>query len=120
MASKKKPAKEPLSAGDRLKASVLEEYAELSEAELQLLGKAASVADLLERVEAELVTAPLVESGSRRQPIPSPLIRTAVELQQHFLMLLRALGLPLGDDGEEPLVSQQARKAAMSRWHGRS
>ncbi len=108
------------SAGDRLRKAILAEF-ELTDPELELLAKAASVADLLDRVEGELAGAPLVEAGSRGQPVASPLIRSQIELGGHLVRLLEALALPLGDeDNEESRTTQQARKAAMVRWHGRS
>lgn len=116
----KNRAKKPTSAGDRLRVAIEAEF-DLSEAEGLLLAKACSTADLLERVEVEVATAPLVKSGSRHQPVSNPLIRTLMELQQHFVMLLQALRVPLGDeDPEEAATSRLARKAAMVRWHGRA
>jgi hypothetical protein len=120
---RKKPGtrrpKRPVSAGDRLRAAILDEF-ELSEAEAQLLEKAAATADLLERVEAEVAVAPLVKAGSRGQPVAHPLIETQVELGAHLVRLLGALGLPLTeDDPQGAEVSRMARKAAMARWHGR-
>lgn len=52
------------SAGDRLRKAILDQF-ELTDPELELLAKAASVADLLDRVEAQLADAPLIETGSR-------------------------------------------------------
>jgi hypothetical protein len=111
--------KKPVTPGDRLRAAIEAEF-ELSEGEGLLLDKACATADLLERVEAEVATAPLVESGSRHQPVSNPLIRTQMELQQHLVMLLQAMRLPLGEeDPEEATTSRLARKAAMARWYGR-
>ena len=67
-----------------------------------------------------IVTAPLVQAGSRSQPVSNPLIRTMQELQQHLVMLLEALRVPLGEeDPQEATTSRLARKAALTRWHGR-
>ena len=112
--------KKSITGGDRLRTAIEDEF-ELSEPEGLLLEKAAAVADLLERVEAEVAVAPLLASGSRRQPVPNPLIQTMRELQQHLVALLAALGVPLGEeqDPQEATTSRLARKAAMARWHGR-
>jgi len=92
----------------------------LSEAEGLLLEKACATADLLERVEAEVATGALVKAGSRGQPVADPLIQTQVELGAHLIRLLEALRVPFGEeDPEEAMTSQLARKAAMTRWHGR-
>ena len=121
---RKKPGtkrpKRPVSAGGRLRESISEEF-ELSEAEGLLLEKAAGVADLLERVEREVATGPLVVEGSRQQQVAHPLIGTQVELGAHLVRLLEALRVPLGEeDPQEAMTSQLARKAAMTRWHGRA
>ena len=115
-----KRPKKPASAGDRLRTAIEGEF-ELSEAEGLLLAKACSTADLLQRVEAEVTAAPLLGVGSRHQPISNPLIRTQMELQQHLVALLQALRVPLGDeDPQEATTSRMARKAALTRWHGRA
>jgi hypothetical protein len=121
---RKKPGtkrpKKPTSVGGRLRESISEEF-ELSEAEGLLLEKACSVADLLERVEAEVSAAPLVKAGSRGQPVAHPLIAAQVELGAHLVRLLEALRVPLGEENpQEAMTSQLARKAAMTRWHGRA
>jgi len=120
---RKKPGtkrpKKSISAGDRLRKAITSEY-ELSEAEAQLLEKAAVTANLLERVEAEVAAGLLVEAGSRGQPVAHPLIQTQVELGAHLVRLLEALRVPLGEeDPEEATTSRMARRAAMTRWHGR-
>jgi hypothetical protein len=119
-ASKKRPKKSE-TAGGRLRTAITEEF-DLSEAETLLLAKACATADLLERVEAEMTAAPLVEAGSRGQPVANPLIQTQIELGSHLVRLLEALRLPIGEeeDPQDALVSQMARKAAMTRWHGRA
>jgi hypothetical protein len=117
--SSKRPTK-PASAGARLRAAIEGEF-ELTEAEGLLLAKACATADLLERVEREVATALLLAVGSRHQPVPNPLIQTHVELGAHLVRLLQALRVPLGEeDLEESTTSRLARKAAMTRWHGRS
>lgn len=51
----------------------------------------------------------------------SPLIRSQIELGQHLVRLLEALALPLGDeDTPESQTTQQARRAATIRWHGKA
>jgi hypothetical protein len=112
--------KKPVSAGDRLRQAIESEF-DLSEPEAQLLAKACSTADLLERVEAEVAAGPLVQAGSRNQPVAHPLIGAQIELGAHLMRLLEALRLPLGEeDPQEAMTSQLARKAAMTRWHGRA
>jgi hypothetical protein len=119
--AKKPGSKRPKdSAGDRLRAAIESEF-ELSEGEGLLLEKACATADLLERVEAEVGAGPLVVEGSRQQQVAHPLIQTQVELGAHLVRLLEALRVPLGEeDSEGATTSRLARKAALTRWHGRA
>jgi hypothetical protein len=117
--SSKRP-KKPVSAGDRLRVAIEDEF-ELSEPETQLLAKACATADLLDRIEREVAAGPLVVEGSRQQQVSNPLIATQIELGAHLLRLLEALRVPLGEeDPEETETTRLARKAAMARWHGRA
>jgi hypothetical protein len=112
--------KKPVSAGDRLRQAIEGEF-ELSEPETQLLAKACATADLLDRVEQEIASGPLVVEGSRQQQVSNPLIATQIELGAHLVRLLEALSVPLGEeDPEESTVSRMARRAAMARWHGKA
>jgi hypothetical protein len=115
--SKKKP-KPPESAGSRLREAIESEF-DLSEPEALLLANACATADMLERVEREIATGPLIVAGSRQQQVSNPLIATQIELGAHLVRLLGALRVPLGEeDPEKALTSRMARKAAMVRWHG--
>lgn len=89
--------------------------------ECRLLEDSCREVDLIERLEAALVDAPLMERGSQGQMVASPLVS---ELRQHRSVLaglFRALKLPdesgrRGESAEE--ISAKARAAARSRWGG--
>lgn len=96
---------------------------ELRPDELRILADACREADLVERIEAELVDAPLMVTGSMGQKVASPLVS---EVRQHRSVLsglLRALKLPdepAGKERKSQHVSEQARAAARARWGTRS
>lgn len=82
-------------AGKRLWAAVLADY-ELAEHELTLLVQAVRTVDLLERLHAVIIEAPVLD-GDR----PHPAI---VEARQQRIVLARlvaALRVPMGDDEDE-------------------
>jgi hypothetical protein len=104
------------SAGDRLKESVLTEF-ELNAGELVLLDRAAALTDELVRIEAELVSRPLVVSGSRGQDSAHPLLREHRQHSEILQRLIEAIGLPFaGEDEGESARSKRARRAAEARW----
>lgn len=84
--------------------------------ELRVLEDACREIDLIERLEAELVHADLMVTGSMGQPVASPLVQ---ELRQHRGVLARLLGWLKLPDEEAPAkgnASASARQAAMARW----
>jgi hypothetical protein len=85
--------------------------------ELRVLEDACREIDLIERLEAELVHAELMVTGSMGQPVASPLVQ---ELRQHRGVLARLLGWLKLPDEETPAkgspASASARQAAMTRW----
>lgn len=84
--------------------------------ELRVLEDACREIDLIERLEAELVHAELMVTGSMGQPVASPLVQ---ELRQHRGVLARLLGWLKLPDEEAPAkgnTSASARQAAMARW----
>lgn len=93
---------------------------ELRSDELRVLEDACREVDLIERMHAELQTAPLVVKGSMGQDVANPLVQ---ELRQHRALVARLLGaLKLRDEGAEERDAQarqdQGRRAALTRWHG--
>lgn len=89
--------------------------------ELRVLADACNEADLVDRLQAELVDAPLMVKGSQGQQVASPLVS---ELRQHrstLAGLLKQLRLPDEDDGalSPATKSAAARAAARARWDRR-
>jgi hypothetical protein len=104
------------SAGERLRSQVLTEF-ELNPAELVLLDRAAALTDELVRIEAELVSRPLVVSGSRGQDAADPLLREHRQHSEILQRLIEAIGLPVsGEDEGESAMTKRARRAAQVRW----
>jgi hypothetical protein len=90
---------------------------ELSPAEMVQLDRAARLADMLARVDAELAeAASLVVEGSTGQMQSHPLLRTAVELERTLDIVLRSLALPLPGEQDGKRRSPQAAAAARARW----
>lgn len=104
--------------GKRLWRDITSGY-ELRADELRILEDACREVDLIERLEAELSTAPLVVNGSMGQPVAQPLVQ---EIRQHRGVLARLLtSLKLPDDeaaGGSDRASA-ARAAAIARWGSR-
>ncbi|MEU9581066.1 hypothetical protein [Streptomyces chilikensis] len=94
---------------------------ELRVDELRVLGDACREVDLIERLEDALRDAPLVVTGSMKQPVANPLVQ---ELRQHRALVARLLAaLKLPDEEEQErhdaqARSSQARQAALARWRG--
>ncbi|MFC7973898.1 hypothetical protein ACFUT3_01360 [Streptomyces cinereoruber] len=88
--------------------------------ELRVLEDACREVDLIERMHLELQNAPLVVKGSMGQDVANPLVQ---ELRQHRGLVARLLAsLKLRDDEDEERDARarqnQARRAAVTRWHG--
>ncbi|MER8008123.1 hypothetical protein [Streptomyces sp. NPDC094149] len=105
--------------GAELWRAVLAEH-ELRTDELRVLEDACREVDLIERMHAELHTAPLVVKGSMGQDVANPLVQ---ELRQHRALVARLLGaLKLSDEEQDGRDAQfrtdRARRAALTRWNG--
>ena len=88
--------------------------------ELRVLEDACREADLVDRLEGALESAPLTVAGSMGQPVANPLVQ---EIRQHRNVLAGLLGkLKLPDDessgkpGAGDVLATGARAAAMARW----
>lgn len=84
--------------------------------ELFVLESACREIDLIDRMEAEQKDSKLIGTGSMGQPVAAPLI---AELRQHrttFASFMKQLHLPDTDGRAAKSVSDQARKAANTRW----
>lgn len=79
-------------------------------------------ADLIERIQLELIGAPLTVKGSYGQVVANPLLS---EIRQHRAVVASLLGklkLPDTPEGElrkHAATSEAARKAARARWGNR-
>ena len=106
-------------AGRRLWREITTEYA-LRVDEVELLDAACRTADEIDRIEAELATAPTMVAGSKGQERPHPLF---AEVRQHRLVLSRllaALQIPDADEGgRADARSTAGRQMAIARWRGR-
>ena len=102
---------------------VAEDGLELDQRELKLLESACREQDMLARIEAALVDAPLTVKGAQSQMVSHPLIGEARRSRAQIASLLRAIGL------EDPSLaavsgrgsrttSTSARRAAMTRHYG--
>ena len=105
-------------AGNDLWDSISAKY-KLRPDEWRILIDAAREADLVARLEDELVDSPLMVKGSQGQLVASPLVS---EVRQHRAVLAQLLSkLKLPDSPTEQArkraeVSDQARAAARARW----
>lgn len=94
-------------------------YYELRPDEWRILLDACREADLVDRLQEEMLSASLVTRGSMGQEVSSPYVS---EIRQHRAvtkMLLAALKIPdspAGASRKRAVVSEQARAAARSRW----
>jgi hypothetical protein len=115
MTGKRRPrAPESLdAAGRRLWRSVLADY-ELSAAEVETLGQACRVADVLARIDAELMDSDLVVEGHHGQPRSHPLLAASADQRRVLDALFRSLALPMPGEAEGRRRSPVA--AAQARW----
>jgi hypothetical protein len=117
MSGKRRPrAPESLdAAGRRLWRSVLADY-ELSAAEVETLGQACRVADVLARIDAELMDSDLVVEGHHGQPRSHPLLAASADQRRVLDALFRSLALPMPGEAEGRRRSPVAVAAAQARW----
>ncbi|AIG78453.1 Hypothetical protein AJAP_28070 [Amycolatopsis japonica] len=111
-------------AGRRLWADIVSEW-DLRPDELRVLGDACREADLIERLEKGLETAPLTAQGSMGQEVIHPLWSEVRQHRTTLASLLRQLKLAEVDEGAgavsdtpaKPMTRQEsAKKAAQARW----
>jgi hypothetical protein len=92
---------------------------ELRPDELAILLDACREADLIERIQDEMMFAPLISRGSMGQEVASPFVS---EIRQHRTVLAGLLGkIKVPESSEvsarkKAAVSDSARKAARARW----
>lgn len=104
--------------GKALWTSIIPTY-ELRPDEHRILIDACREADLIGRLEDELVNAPLMVKGSQGQLVASPLVS---EVRQHRAVLagllskLKIPDSPAGSARKRAVVSEQAVSAARKRW----
>lgn len=104
--------------GQSLWDSIVPAY-ELRPDEVRILIDACREADIIERLESELIDAELMVKGSMGQLVASPLVS---EVRQHRATLAGLLGKlkipdsPAGAARKRAVVSQNAVKAARARW----
>jgi hypothetical protein len=102
-------------AGKRLWASVVADY-ELSALELEILRQCCRTADLLARIDVELMDCGFVVEGRAGQPRPHPLLTESAAQRRVLDVLLRSLNLPMPDEQVGRRRSPSARVAAQERW----
>lgn len=99
------------SKGEKLWKETVDKY-DLRSDELDTLEDVCREADLIVRMETELVDAPLTVKGSMGQDVPNPMVS---ELRQHRATKSRLwAALKLPDEGGS--MANQQREAAQSRW----
>lgn len=100
-------------AGKKLWQETTKSYV-LRQDELEILKGACAEADLIVRMEEELVGSSLTVLGSQGQIVAHPLVQ---ELRQHRATMAGLLrGLKLPDEGGAEAVGNQHRSAAQERW----
>lgn len=105
-------------AGTALWVSIIPAY-DLRPDEIRILTDACREADIIERLEDDLVDSPLMVKGSMGQLTASPLIS---EVRQHRMALTAMLAklkipdTPAGAARKRAVTSQNAVAAARARW----
>lgn len=108
-------------AGRRLWRDVVGSEVILRPDELAVLAEAAATRDVITSLVAATVDAPAMIEGSRGQTVVNPGLQELRQQRQLLASLLRQLGIPDPEEGEEGAwdglsASQRARKAAAKRW----
>lgn len=107
---------QPESRGALLRREILEMFV-LNPAERLLLDEAAAHADTLERIKADMATAPTTVTGSAGQTVAHPLLREMRETAARLASLLESLQLPGRDETVgRSSTSLSAQRAANMRW----
>jgi hypothetical protein len=113
--SRPRPPQSLDAAGKRLWRDTLADY-ELSAAEVETLRQACRVADLLARIDVELMDSELVVEGHHGQPRAHPLLAASADQRRVLDGLFRSLALPMPDEQTGRRRSPAAREAARARW----
>jgi hypothetical protein len=106
------------SPGTRLKREFLATYT-ANPGELLMLDHAAELADLAERLAAEIREQPVVGQGAAGQTVAHPLHADYLAVTSKFAALIDALQLPDRPAGKLSTVAR-AQRAAQARWARRA
>lgn len=104
--------------GQRLLRECTERY-EFSPAEAAILEQAATLADLAERLAAEIADQPLTGVGAAGQLVANPLHADLQRTAAKFVGLVDSLRFP-DRPSSKMTTSERASHAARARWAGRS
>lgn len=91
------------------------EWYEFSPADTAILNQAADLADLAERLAAEIAEQPLTGTGAAGQTTANPLHADLARTTARFAALVDALRFP-DRPGSKMTASERASHAARARW----